>query len=52
MYNTIKTCIQRTTRMNDNYSTVKDIIDSLHFAPGTKNQIALYGKNRTQPIHR
>ena len=36
MYNTIKTCIQRTTRMDDNYSTVKDIIDSLHFAPGTK----------------
>ena len=36
MYNKIKTCIQRTTRMDDNYSTVKDIIDSLHFAPGTK----------------
>ena len=36
MYNTTKTCIQRTTRMDDNYSTVKDIIDSLHFAPGTK----------------
>ena len=36
MYNTIKTCIQRTTRMDDNYLTVKDIIDSLHFAPGTK----------------
>ena len=52
MYNTIKTCIQRTTRMDDNYSTVKDIIDSLHFAPGTKNQIALYGQNRTKPMHR
>ena len=36
MYNKIKTCIQRTTRMDDNYSTVKHIIDSLHFAPGTK----------------
>ena len=36
MYNTIKSCIHRTTRMDDNYSTVKDIIDSLHFAPGTK----------------
>ena len=36
MYNAIKTCIQRTTRMDDNYLTVKDIIDSLHFAPGTK----------------
>ena len=39
MYNAIKTCIQRTTRMDDNYSTVKDIIDSLHFAPGTKIQL-------------
>ena len=36
MCNTIKECIQRTRRMEDNYSTVKDIIDSLHFAPGTK----------------
>ena len=36
MYNTIKECIQRTRRMDDNYSTVKDVIDSLHFAPGTK----------------
>ena len=36
MYNTTKTCTWRTTRMDDNYSTVKDIIDSLHFAPGTK----------------
>lgn len=36
MHNTIKTCIQRTTRMGDNYSTVKDIIDSFHFSPGTK----------------
>ena len=36
MYNTIKECIQRTRRMADNYSTVKDVIDSLHFAPGTK----------------
>ena len=36
MYNAIKTCIQRTTRMDDNYLTVKDIIDSSHFAPGTK----------------
>lgn len=36
MYNTIKSCIHRTTRMYDNYSTVKDVIDSLHFAPGTK----------------
>ena len=36
MYNTIKSCIHRTTRMDDNYSTVKDVIDSLHFATGTK----------------
>ena len=36
MHNTIKTCIQRTTRVDDNYLTVKAIIDSLHFAPGTK----------------
>ena len=36
MYKTIKECIQRTRRMDDNYSTVKDVIDSLHFAPGTK----------------
>ena len=36
MYNTIKECIQRTRRMDDNYSMVKDVIDSLHFAPGTK----------------
>ena len=36
MYNTIKECIQRTRRMDDNYSTVKDVIGSLHFAPGTK----------------
>ena len=36
MCNTIKECIQRTTRMEDDYSTVKDIIDSFHFAPGTK----------------
>lgn len=36
MYNTIKTCAWRTTRMDDNYSTVKDIIDSFHFSPGTK----------------
>ena len=36
MYNTIKECIQRTRRMDDNYSTVKDVIDSLHFASGTK----------------
>ena len=36
MYNTIKECIQRTRRIDDNYSTVKDVIDSLHFAPGTK----------------
>ena len=36
MCNTIKECIQRTRRMEDNYSTVKDIIDSFHFAPGTK----------------
>lgn len=36
MYNTTKACIWRTTRMSNNYSTVKDVIDSLHFAPGTK----------------
>ena len=36
MYNTTKTCTWRTTSMSNNYSTVKDIIDSLHFAPGTK----------------
>ena len=36
MYNTTKTCTWRTTRMDDNYSTVKDVIDSLHFATGTK----------------
>ena len=36
MYNTIKECIQRTRRMEDNYSMVKDIIDSFHFSPGTK----------------
>ena len=36
MYNTIKACTQRTTRMDDNYLTVKDIINSSHFAPGTK----------------
>ena len=36
MCNTIKECIQRTRCMEDNYSTVKDIIDSFHFAPGTK----------------
>ena len=36
MYNAIKTCIQRTTRMDDDYLTVKDIIDSFHFSPGTK----------------
>lgn len=36
MYNTIKACIWRTTRMSNNYSTVKDVIYSLHFAPGTK----------------
>ena len=36
MYNKNKTCIQRTTRMDDNYLTVKDIIDSFHFDPGTK----------------
>ena len=36
MYNKIKTCIQRTTRMDDNYLTVKDIIDSFHFSPGAK----------------
>ena len=36
MYNAIKECIHRTTRMDDNYSTVKDVIDSLHFASGKK----------------
>ena len=36
MYNKIKTCIKRTTRMDDNYLTVKDIINSMHFATGTK----------------
>ena len=36
MSNTIKECIQRTRRMEGNYSTVKDIIDSFHFSPGTK----------------
>ena len=36
MCNTIKECIQRTRRMEDNYSTVRYIIDSFHFAPGTK----------------
>ena len=36
MYNTIKASTKRTTRMDDDYLTVKDIIDSLHFAPGTK----------------
>ena len=36
MSKTIKECIQRTIRMDDNYSTVKDVIDSLHFATGTK----------------
>ena len=39
MYNKIKTCIQRTTHMDDNYLTVKDIINSLHFAPGTKIEL-------------
>ena len=39
MYNKIKACIQRTTRMDDDYLTVKDIIDSLHFAPGTKIEL-------------
>ena len=36
MYNTTKAFTWRTTRMDDNYLTVKDIIDSFHFAPGTK----------------
>ena len=36
MCNTIKECIQRTRRMEDNYSTVRYIIDSFHVAPGTK----------------
>ena len=26
----------RTTRMEHNYSTMKDVIDTMHYAPGTK----------------
>ena len=29
-------CIQRTTRMVDDCLTVEDVINSLHFDPGTK----------------
>lgn len=29
-------CIQRTTHMIDDCLTVEDVINSLHFAPGTK----------------
>ena len=49
MYNAIKTCIQRTTRMDDNYLTVKDIIDSLHFAPGTNIKLHYLARRGNSP---